>query len=534
MDPSQPLVYRSLPPPKMLLRRVLFPVARVRARYLRVSLPSTARKLKEFKLADIGEGITECEVIKWNVKPASSVQVFDPLCEVQSDKASVEITSPFDGVVRDILVNEGDVAKVGAGLCIIEVEESGSDAAHSGSAPLATLESATPPPQEQPSTSIIRDGSIKGEVKRAVPKSRPHPLDPRYSSESSETSQPSGKDVLATPSIRYFARQRDVDLTLLVPGSGKGGRIEKQDVEAYLAGSASKASEVETAAASLASDAEITIELGRTRLNMWKAMTKSLEIPQFGCTSTFDLTTLHDFLPMLNSHIPKHYLQKPQSHSPVPVVSPASFYPPPDPPAIPEFARYTRLTYLPFLMKTLSKAMAEWPLFRSSLTSQPNSSAADKPTLTIRPHADISIALSTPTGLYTPTIQHVNTRTVYEIASVLKHFAHLGRQVPCALTSAEMPKRGGTITISNVGGVGDVDSASPVLVPSGGVAIVAVGRAKWVWDVNGEDGKGARRLKVRISWSADHRVVEGAELIGFMELWRIWIEQPQRLIADSV
>lgn len=180
--------------------------------------------------------------------------------------------------------------------------------------------------------------------------------------------------------------------------------------------------------------------------------------------------------------------------------------------------------------------MLEWPLFRSSITSLPQNGqpSSDNPTLTIRPHADISIALSTPTGLYTPTIQKADTASVYALASQLKLLSHLGRQIPCALTPTEMPKRGGTVTVSNVGGTGDVDYASPVLVPGGGVAIVAIGRAKWVWDVDGGNQQGERRLKVGISWSADHRIVEGAELIAFTEAWRTWVEYPQRLIADSV
>jgi len=176
--------------------------------------------------------------------------------------------------------------------------------------------------------------------------------------------------------------------------------------------------------------------------------------------------------------------------------------------------------------------MMEWPLLRSSITpSAPGSTS--KPTLTIRPHADISIALSTPTGLYTPTIQNANGRSVYSLASKLKHLSALGRQVPSGLGVNEMPKRGGTVTVSNVGAIGAGEFAAPVLVPGGGVAIVAVGRAKWVWDVD-RRAEGERRLKVGVSWSADHRVVEGAELAAFVECWRSWVENPQRLIADSV
>jgi 2-oxoisovalerate dehydrogenase E2 component (dihydrolipoyl transacylase) len=87
-----------------------------------------------------------------------------------------------------------------------------------------------------------------------------------------------------------------------------------------------------------------------------------------------------------------------------------------------------------------------------------------------------------------------------------------------------MPKRGGTISVSNVGAIGAGEYAHPVLVPGGGVAIVAIGRARIV------EG----RMKVGISWSADHRVVEGAELAAFVESWRAWVENPQRMIAEGI
>lgn len=109
-----------------------------------------------------------------------------------------------------------------------------------------------------------------------------------------------------------------------------------------------------------------------------------------------------------------------------------------------------------------------------------------------------------------------------------------------------MPKRGGTITVSNVGAVGAGEDASPVLVEGGGVAIVALGRARWELDVSDEywndkehdreygKGRGERRLRLPVSWSADHRVVEGAELAAFVETWRGWVERPERLVGEGV
>lgn len=171
------------------------------------------------------------------MKLQGSVQAFDPLCEVQSDKASVEITSPYDGVVKELLVQEGEIAKVGSGLCIIEVEDEKTS--------LPEEEENPPPPSDTP---------------KDLPQRRMHPLDPNYAPPSSS------EDILATPSVRYFSRQKGVDLRDLVPGSGKGGRIEKSDVEAYL----SRGSEV----VKEEGEKGVVVELGRTRYGMWKAMVK--------------------------------------------------------------------------------------------------------------------------------------------------------------------------------------------------------------------------------------------------------------------
>ncbi|EEB89387.1 hypothetical protein MPER_12517 [Moniliophthora perniciosa FA553] len=490
-----------------------------------------AKVTQRFKLADIGEGITECEVIKWNVKPKSSVQAFDPLCEVQSDKASVEITSPFDGVVTELLVQEGEVAKVGSGLCLIEVDEEVASSLDSKAVePVGTPAASISKEKEAATKESQSPRQPEPEAKESTSR-RKHPMDPTFTPEADGGSSRS-ENVLATPSVRHFAHQNGVDLSRLAPGSGRDGRIEKRDVEAFLAGASKSPAPSTSVPETRQAGEDVVVELGRTRYGMWKAMEKSLEIPHFGYSTTLDLTALDAILPTLNASIPLHCLPIPSTPPPPPAVSPSSILPPPSPPPVTDSGRYTKLTYLPFLLKTLSKSMMEWPLLRSFITAQFRRTG--KPTLTVRPQADIAIALSTPTGLYTPTIQAANSYSVYGLASQLKYLSHLGRQTPCGLTPKEMPKRGGTLTVSNVGAIGAGDFASPVLVPGGGVAIVAIGRAKWVWDVDRGDGKGERRLKVGISWSADHRVVEGAELAAFVECWREYVERPERLIGDSV
>jgi 2-oxoisovalerate dehydrogenase E2 component (dihydrolipoyl transacylase) len=206
-----------------------------------------------------------------SVKPQEVIQAFDPLCEVQSDKASVEITSPFDGVIKELLVQEGEVAKVGAGLCLIEVDEETAES----SADLAPVDPVNSPAPSEATTFVSKSDTPKAKEPDAESVSRPrlHPLDPNYTP---DTSLPSSSNVLATPSVRHFSRQRGVDLAQLAPGSGKGGRIEKKDVEVFLVnGGAGKAGRggVETR---VEDEKDVVVELGRTRYGMWKAMVKVL------------------------------------------------------------------------------------------------------------------------------------------------------------------------------------------------------------------------------------------------------------------
>ena len=200
---------------------------------------------------------------------------FDTLCEVQSDKASVEITSPFDGVVKQLLVQEGEIAKVGAGLCLIEVEqEEGASADASSPSSRADLDASGAPAAEGvQDPAVLPEGELEL-LERVVQDTgagtpRKHPLDP--TNVASLSSGPTSDHSLATPSVRHFARQHGVDIALLAPGSGRDGRVEKKDVEAFIAtGHAREANATNRAVQT--EDKDVVVELGRTRYGMWKAM----------------------------------------------------------------------------------------------------------------------------------------------------------------------------------------------------------------------------------------------------------------------
>jgi 2-oxoisovalerate dehydrogenase E2 component (dihydrolipoyl transacylase) len=242
--------------------------------------------------------LTRTLLVYRSVSPRSSVSTFEPLCEVQSDKASVEITSPYDGTLAEILVQEGQVAKVGEDLCLIEVDEevfNPSDAPTSGHRD-ANIVNSPPPLQEQTrdTPDAHQSGPQPPSDNQPIAR-RLHPLDPNASPQpASESNRASmwqsgastdsvtaakrvADDVLAMPAVRHFARESGVDIALLTPGSGKNGRVERVDVERYLASGKSGSVDEQPTAVSpspLAED-DIVVELGRTRYGMWKAMEKA-------------------------------------------------------------------------------------------------------------------------------------------------------------------------------------------------------------------------------------------------------------------
>lgn len=193
------------------------------------------------------------------------------MCEVQSDKASVEITSPYDGIVKELFIEEGAVARVGQDLCTIEVADDSPSPSESDASPPESSDA--PPSTSLEHTQLVApilDVPSPQHSEPAALTRRPHPLDPNVPQES-HTSHVFARDVLAAPSIRHYAREHNVDLNMLAPGSGKGGRIEKRDVDAFLKGVPQTA---QTHFAQPEVGHDVTVQLSRTRFNMWKAMEK--------------------------------------------------------------------------------------------------------------------------------------------------------------------------------------------------------------------------------------------------------------------
>ncbi|ODN73796.1 hypothetical protein L202_07324 [Cryptococcus amylolentus CBS 6039] len=535
-----------------------------------------------FNLHDVGEGIVEVEIIKWHVKEGQEVEEFDALVEVQSDKSVVELTSHAKGKVRSINGEIGQMIKVGQTLCVIETDDPVEEAHDDGASPIPDqvnrevdaagqeqesgeeyikshespavaeaeelseqLERApephpssphkpSKPPRkhplhESPSHEYLLQGQdaamdasgpaqLSGEA--AILPSAPRPSVPVHDGpvpERRARSEERKRIVKASPAVRTLAAKMGVELDD-VKATGDGGRVTREDVQAA-AGSA--ASGESRGAEQVAEQVVTRVEFGRTRKVMYKALGEQAKVPHFGYSHTLDLTNLLPYLrdsppstakpAYLASDIPSNL-----SHDP-----------------LESFARPKKPVLLSFLVKAAVMALEEHPILRSRVKE----SGGDR-WLEISRYGTIGVAVSDPKfGLLTPSLPPLSPLT--SLSAVAGHLQHLRE-------TASRPSPPPHLTISSVGGLGEARGAMPVLPPGGGLAICAVGRAKWEVEWKAAEGKafgkspeevaggGLRAvLRIPVGWSADHRVLEGAELIAFTETWRKFIEEPWRWLEPE-
>ncbi|GMH59161.1 hypothetical protein TrLO_g15024 [Triparma laevis f. longispina] len=437
-----------------------------------------------FLLADIGEGIAEVELLQWFVEPGDDVKQFDRICEVQSDKATVEITCRYDGKVASLHGEVGGMMNVGEPLIHIEVEggeDSKSDGASSSS---ETIASSTP-------------GEMKEQL--TIPSASTTSHAPR-----SFESHDSGK-VKTTPVVRKLAREHGIDLAGVV-GSGPKGRVLKEDVLNLLGGgggwvqppppaadsssptSASKPPTPTPTAPPLLPP--ITGERrepvrGMSRL-MIKSMNESLKIPHFGYSDEISMNALHTLRNSL----------KPFAES-----------------------QGIKLSYMPIMIKAASIALMEYPIINSSLSE-------DEKEIVYHNAHNIGVAMDTPRGLVVPNIKSVQTLSVIDIARELQRL-QLDGQTGSGIKEADL--KGSTFTLSNIGAIGGTYMSPVISKPQ--VAIGALGKIQTLprFDSNGEVV--AAKI-MEVSWAGDHRTVDGATMARFSNLWKDMLENPSLLMAN--
>lgn len=349
-----------------------------------------------FRLPDIGEGIHEGEIVKWFVKAGDKVQEDDILCEVQNDKAVVEIPSPVEGIVEEIFVGEGVVAIVGDALIRFDapgyedLKLKGDDHHEANT--------------EAQVQAIVEAG--QDVVKAEAPKEAPVAVEAPKSEPAMEV-ETSTKRIIAMPSIRKFAREHEVDIQQVV-GSGTNGRILKEDVEQFMNGG--QVEEVSTAPTNAQVDAIETIETTETKV-----------APVVNLEGEFPET--REKMSGIRKAIAKAMVHSKQTAPHVTLMDEV------DVTALVAHRkrfkdiaaeRNIKLTYLPYVVKALVSTLREFPEFNRSLD--------DATQEIIQKHYyNIGIAADTERGLLVPVIKHTDRKSVFAVSSEINELATKAR-----------------------------------------------------------------------------------------------------------
>ncbi|HGF7447691.1 TPA: dihydrolipoyllysine-residue acetyltransferase [Enterococcus faecium] len=438
------------------------------------SAGSSSEGVFQFKLPDIGEGIAEGEIVKWFVKPGDTINEDDTLLEVQNDKSVEEIPSPVTGTVKNVIVPEGTVANVGDVL--VEIDAPGHNSAPSTSAPSA----------EAPKEKVETSGSASV-VEAADPNKR----------------------VLAMPSVRQFAREKDVDISQ-VTATGKGGRVTKEDIENFLAGAPSSApakSEAPEAATpkeaapaaeskpaepakpfkSNLGDLEERVAMTPTRKAIAKAMVNSKH--------TAPHVTLHDEVEVSKLWDNRKRFKEVAA------------------------ANGTKLTFLPYVVKALTATVKKYPVLNASIDDANQE-------IVYKHYYNIGIATDTDHGLYVPNVKDADRKGMFAIADEINEKAKLAHDGK--LSAEDM--RNGTITISNIGSVGGGWFTPVINYPE--VAILGVGTIAQQPIVNAEGEIVVGRV-MKLSLSFDHRIVDGATAQQAMNNIKRLLADPELLMMEG-
>jgi len=304
---------------------------------------------------------------------------------------------------------------------------------------------------------------------------------------------------LATPAVRHLTKELNLNIEE-IPGTGKDGRVLKEDVQRYASARTDSApaapSPTPTLVEPLGEDR--TMALTSVQNQMFKAMTRSLQIPHFLYTDSIDFTELNRVRRGLNTH-----------HSSPPGNSYHHHH------------HQVKLSVLPFILKAVSLALTAFPSLNAHLDTE---SDPQKPKLTHKAAHNIGVAIDTPQGLLVPVVRNVQSHSILSLATELQRLSALARANQLSTSDFN----GATFTVSNIGSLGGGVVAPVVVSPQ--VAILGVGRSKAVPAFD-EKGQVVRREEAMFSWSADHRVVDGATMARFAESVKRYLEQVESMMV---
>ncbi len=419
-----------------------------------------------FKMPDIGEGVVEGEVVEWMVAVGDIVKEDDPILSVMTDKATVEIPSPVDGKVTRVVGEAGDTLPVGVVCIEFEVEGDG-NAASSSDAPTPAPEpkaESKPAPEPKAESKPAPVPEPKAEAVTAAP----------------AVQRAAGTKALSSPAVRQRARQANIDLNL-VAGSGPAGRISHADLDAHIAGGASGASRARPMGSSARTELNGTEEIkviGLRRKIAEGMVASYTTIPHFSYFEEVDVTVLEELRQHLNATRPEGA---------------------------------PKLTYLPFIMMALVKALGEQPECNAVYDDESN-------VVTRHQAINLGIATQTDRGLFVPVVQHVEAMDIWQSAEEMTRVTSATRDGKA--TAEDLS--GSTFTITSLGRLGGLGATPIINKPE--VGILGVHNAKDRAVVI--DGNIVIRRMMNLSSSWDHRVVDGHNGATLVQLVKSYLEHP--------
>ena len=426
----------------------------------------------EFKLPDIGEGIHEGEIVKWFVKAGDKIEEDDVLCEVQNDKSVVEIPSPVAGTIEEVMVEEGTVSVVGDTIVKIDAPDAEEMQFKGG--------------HDDESSNDSKE-EVKEEAKEEAPQQAPANED-----------VDENKKVKAMPSVRKYARDNNVNIKA-VNGTGKNGRITKEDVDAYLNGGGQAATTEETAS----TPAESTQETAPTAApagdfpettEKIPAMRKAIAKAMVNSKHTAPHVTLMDEIDVQELWDHRKKFKEVAAE------------------------QGTKLTFLPYVVKALVSALKKYPALNTSF----NEEAGE---VVHKHYWNIGIAADTERGLLVPVVKHADRKSIFQISDEINELAVKARDGK--LTSEEM--KGATCTISNIGSAGGQWFTPVINHPE--VAILGIGRIAQKPIV--KDGEIIAAPVLSLSLSFDHRQIDGATGQNAMNHIKRLLNNPELLLMEG-
>jgi 2-oxoisovalerate dehydrogenase E2 component (dihydrolipoyl transacylase) len=459
-------------------------------------------ELKQFKLPDVGEGLTEADIVRWLVQPGDKIDINQIIVEIETAKAVVELPSPYAGVVEDLLVPEGATADVGTPIISVQVGADGTAGATDTRAEAGDAEP-HPAPKEERQAVLVGYGVKLGATKRRPKKAAAAgagaalaPAEPR-AAPAADSAQDARTGVLAKPPVRKLAKDLGIDLAML-KGTGPSGSVTRDDVQAAAQDQAKSLAAAaapgidgtgpeQVSAVRLASlPREERIAIRGVRKHTAAAMAASaFSAPHVTEFLQIDITETMAATARLRS--------------------------------LPEFGE-VRVTPLVLVAKALLVAAARHPMINSSWDE-----AAQE--IVVKHYVNLGIAAATDRGLIVPTVKDAHALSLPGLAqaiAALTETARAGKSTPSDL-------RGGTITITNVGVFG-VDTGTPIITP-GEAAILAFGQVKDApWVVNGQL---AVRKVCTLALSFDHRIVDGDLGSAVLRDVGAMLTDPLRMLAWS-